>query len=211
MNYSELSQAIQDYCQSAESTFVNNIPIFVRQAEERLQRASRIPDLRKSSTGTTTASNRFLSMPSDFLSAYSVAVINNSSEYSFLLYKDVSFMREAFPTIADEGLPQFYGYWDDDTLILAPTPDASYTMQLNYYYEPTSIVSASTSWYGDNAETALLYGCLIEAYTFLKGDEDIIQLYRERYAEALQDLKVVTEGLNRRDSYRHGDSRVNPT
>lgn len=208
MNYSELSTAIQDYCQSTESTFVTHIPDFVRQTEERLQRSSRIPNLRKSSTGTTTASNRFLSMPSDFLSAYSIAVIDSNSDYQFLIYKDVSFIREAYAATGTEGLPAYYALWDDDTLLLGPTPDDAYTMQLNYYYEPTSIVTASTSWYGDNAESALLYGCLVEAYTFLKGDADLLQLYKQRYEEAVEDMRVVAEGLNRRDSYRHGDRRM---
>jgi hypothetical protein len=211
MNYTELSQAIQDYCQNTESSFVTNIPTFVKQVEERLYRVARIPTLRKSSTGTTTASNRFLAMPTDFLAAYSIAVIDGSGNYDFLLPKDVSFIREAYPTTATESQPKFYALWDENTFLLAPTPDDAYSMQLNYYYEPASIVTSATSWYGDNAETALLYGCLVEAYTYMKGDADILKNYMERYERAVQDMRVLGEGLNRRDSYRSGDARMPST
>jgi len=211
MNYSELTQAIQDYCENDETTFVSNIPVFVRQAEERINRAVQIPDLRRNVTGSLTASNRFLAQPSDFLSVFSLAVVDGDGDYEFLLPKDVNFIREAFPSQSTEAKPQYYGIFDDDTFILAPTPDDSYTVQLHYYYDPPSIVSAGTSWLGDNAETALLYGSLIEAYTFMKGETDLINLYTARYNEAIAQLFNLGEGRNRMDSYRDGEPRARVT
>jgi len=211
MNYSELVQAIQDYCENDETTFVSNIPVFVRQAEERINRAVQIPDLRRNVTGILTASNRFLAQPSDFLSVFSLAVVDGDGDYEFLLPKDVNFIREAFPSQSTEAKPQYYGIFDDDTFILAPTPDDSYTVQLHYYYDPPSIVSAGTSWLGDNAETALLYGSLIEAYTFMKGETDLINLYTARYNEAIAQLSNLGEGRNRMDSYRNGEPRARVT
>jgi len=211
MNYAELVQAIQDYCENDEATFVSQIPTFVRQAEERINRAVQIPDLRKNVTGTLTASNRFLAQPEDFLSVFSLAVIDDDGDYEFLLPKDVNFVREAYPSTSTSGKPQYYAIFDDDTFILAPTPDSGYNVQLHYYYDPESIVTAGTSWLGDNAETALLYGCLIEAYTFMKGESDMIQLYMARYEEALSHLFNLGEGRNRMDSYRNGEPRARVT
>ena len=208
MNYSELVQAIQDYTENDETTFVSQIPTFVRQAEERINRAVQIPDLRKNVTANTTASNRFLAQPSDFLSVFSLSVVDGNGDYEFLLSKDVNFIREAYPSQSTEGKPQYYGIFDDGNFILAPTPDDSYTVQLHYYYDPASIVSTGTSWLGDNAETALLYGSLIEAYTFMKGEQDLIALYGSRYEEAMIQLKELGDGRNKRDSYRNGEPRV---
>ena len=211
MNYSELNQAIQDYTENNETTFVSQIPTFVRQAEERINRAVQIPDLRRNQTGNLTASNRFLAQPSDFLSVFSLAVIDGSGDYEFLLPKDVNFIREAYPSVSTTGKPQYYGIFDDEAFILAPTPDDSYTVQLHYYYDPPSIVDAGTSWLGDNAETALLYGSLIEAYTFMKGEGDLINLYTARYNEAIAQLFNLGEGRNRMDSYRDGEPRARVT
>ena len=211
MNYSELNQAIQDYTENNETTFVSQIPTFVRQAEERINRAVQIPDLRRNQTGNLTASNRFLAQPSDFLSVFSLAVIDGSGDYEFLLPKDVNFIREAYPSVSTTGKPQYYGIFDDEAFILAPTPDDSYTVQLHYYYDPPSIVDAGTSWLGDNAETALLYGSLIEAYTFMKGESDLINLYTARYNEAIAQLFNLGEGRNRMDSYRDGEPRARVT
>jgi len=208
MNYAELVQAIKDYTENEETTFVSQIPTFVRQAEERINRAVMIPDLRKNSTGTLTAGNRFLATPSDFLAVFSLAVIDSNGDYEFLLHKDVNFIREAFTSTSTQAKPQYYGLFDDDTFILGPTPDDTYTAQLSYYYDPASIVSTGTSWLGDNAETALLYGSLIEAYTFMKGEQDIISLYGTRYEEALNQLKELGDGRDKRDSYRNGEPRV---
>lgn len=211
MNYSELNQAIQDYTENDETTFVSQIPTFVRQAEERINRAVQIPDLRRNQTGNLTASNRFLAQPSDFLSVFSLAVVDGSGDYEFLLPKDVNFIREAYPSVSTTGKPQYYGIFDDEAFILAPTPDDSYTVQLHYYYDPPSIVDAGTSWLGDNAETALLYGSLIEAYTFMKGESDLINLYTARYNEAIAQLFNLGEGRNRMDSYRDGEPRARVT
>lgn len=211
MNYSELNQAIQDYTENDETTFVSQIPTFVKQAEERINRAVQIPDLRRNQTGNLTASNRFLAQPSDFLSVFSLAVIDGNGDYEFLLPKDVNFIREAYPSVSTTGKPQYYGIFDDEAFILAPTPDDSYTVQLHYYYDPPSIVDAGTSWLGDNAETALLYGSLIEAYTFMKGEGDLINLYTARYNEAIAQLFNLGEGRNRMDSYRDGEPRARVT
>lgn len=211
MNYTQLVQAIQDYTENDETTFVSQIPTFVKQAEERINRAVQIPDLRRNQTGNLTASNRFLAQPSDFLSVFSLAVIDGNGDYEFLLPKDVNFIREAYPSVSTTGKPQYYGIFDDEAFILAPTPDDSYTVQLHYYYDPPSIVDAGTSWLGDNAETALLYGSLIEAYTFMKGESDLINLYTARYNEAIAQLFNLGEGRNRMDSYRDGEPRARVT
>jgi hypothetical protein len=211
MNYAELFQAIQDYCENDETTFVSQIPTFVRQAEERINRAVQVPDLRRNVTGTLTASNRFLAQPSDFLSVFSLSVIDDDGDYEFLLPKDVNFIREAFPSQSTTSKPQYYAIFDDESFILGPTPDSNYNVQLHYYFDPESIVTAGTSWLGDNAETALLYGSLIEAYTFMKGESDMLQLYKARYDEAMAHLMNLGEGRNRMDSYRNGEPRIQVT
>jgi len=201
MNYSELNQAIQDYTENDETTFVSQIPTFVRQAEERINRAVQIPDLRRNQTGTLTSGDRFLATPSDFLSVFSLSVVDGDGDYEFLL----------FPSQSTQAKPQYYGIFSDDFFILGPTPDSGYTVQLHYYYDPPSIVDASTSWLGDNAETALLYGSLIEAYTFMKGEAELINLYNARYDEAVSQLFNLGEGRNRMDSYRNGEPRARVT
>lgn len=208
MNYAELVQAIKDYTENEETTFVNQIPTFVRQAEERINRSVMLPDLRKNVTGTVTPAFRFLTVPDDYLAVFSMAVIDGDGNYEFLLHKDVNFIREAYPDNATSGKPEYYGLFDEESFILAPTPDTDYTIQLHYYYDPQSIVDAGTSWFGDNAETALLYGSLIEAYTFMKGEQEIMSLYGSRYEEAMIQLKELGDGRNKRDSYRNGEPRV---
>ena len=206
MNYSELTQAIKDYTENTETTFVNNIDDFVRQAEERIYRDVIIPVLKKNATGNMSAGNQYLARPSDFLSTFSLA-ISNSGEYTYLLEKEVNFIREAYPNSSTQGVPKYYAIFDGDSassdgnFIIGPTPDNSYDIELHYYYDPPSIVTASTSWLGDNAETTLLYGSLIEAYTFMKGEPDIIQLYQQRYESAL--LNMASLGVMLRgDIYR---------
>ena len=208
MTYAELTQAIKDYTENTETTFVSQIPTFVRQAEERINRSVLIPELRRNVTGDVTSSNRFLNTPSDFLAVFSMAVIDSSSNYHFLLAKDVNFIREAYPATSTTGQPEYYAIFTDTSFMLAPTPNASYTVQLHYYYDPASIVTSSTSWYGDNAEAVLLYGSLLEAYTFMKGEQDVLALYKSRYDEAISQLYNLGKGLNRSDSYRNGESRV---
>lgn len=207
MNYTELVQAVKDYTENEETTFVSQIPTFVRQAEERINRTVQIPELRRNVTGTVTSSNRFLSTPPDFLAVYSMAVVDGDGDYEFLLPKDVNFIREAYPSTSTSGKPLYYGLFKDDSFILGPSPDQAYTIQLHYYYDPPSIVTSSTSWLGDNAESVLLYGTLIEAYTFMKGESDMIQLYEARYKEAISHLFNLGEGRNRRDSYRNNEPR----
>jgi hypothetical protein len=208
MNYTELTQAIKDYTENTETTFVSQIPTFVRQAEERINRSVLVPELRKNVNANTTSSNRFLAVPSDFLAVFSLAVVDGSSNYHFILPKDVNFIREAYPATGTTGQPEYYAIFDSSNFILAPTPNSNYSVQLHYYYDPASIVTSSTSWYGDNAETALLYGSLLEAYTFMKGEQDVLALYQARYEEAISQLYNLGKGLNRADSYRNGESRV---
>jgi hypothetical protein len=209
MNYTELVTAIQDYTQNEETSFVSNIPNFVGQAEERLNRSIMVPELRKNASGATTNGNWYLARPEDFLSVFSLAVVDSSGDYSFLLDKDVNFIREAYPASSTSGLPQYYAQFDGDygggagNFILGPTPDADYAVELHYYYDPPSIVSTGTSWYGDNAESALLYGSLIEAYTYMKGEADLIQQYTSRYSEALGQLTGV-QIRSTTDEYRDG-------
>jgi len=208
MNYTELTAAIKEYTDNTETTFVNNIPTFVKQTEERIYRSILIPELRKNVTTALTSSNRFLVKPTDHLATFSIAVIDGSDNYAFLLPKDVNFIREAYPATATSGQPVYYAQFDGDNFIVAPTPNSGYTVQLHYYYDPASIVTASTSWLGDNAEATLLYGSLVEAYTFMKGEADIITFYKTRYDEAMAGLQQLADGRNKRDSYRNGEPRI---
>ena len=208
MNYTELTNLIKEYTDNTETTFVNNIPNFVRQAEERAYRSILLPELRRNVTTALTSSNRFLLKPSDFLSVFSFAVVDGSNNYQFLIPKDTSFIREAFPATGTTGLPLYYSHFDGDNFLVAPTPDSGYTVQLHYYYDPPSIVASSTSWLGDNAESTLLYGSLLEAYTFMKGEPDIITFYKTRYEESLAGLQQLADGRNKRDSYRNGEKRI---
>lgn len=209
MNYSELTQALQDYLETSETSFVSNIPNFVRQAEERIYRSVQIPELRKNATASTTSGNQYLARPSDFLSVFSLAVVDGSGNYSYLYDKDVNFIREAYPSSSTSGLPKYYAQFDGDqsgtegNFILGPTPNAIYTVELHYYYDPPSIVVTGTSWLGTNAEAALLYGSLVEAYTYLKGDADMQQLYMDRYTEAMGQLFGI-DVRSKRDDYRDG-------
>ena len=209
MNYSELVQAIQDYTQNEETSFVSNIPTFVQQAEERINRSIMLPEIRKNATAATTSGNQYVARPIDFLSVFSFAVIDGSGDYNYLIDKDVSFIREAYPSSSTSGLPKYYAQFDGDfggdegNFIIAPTPDADYNIELHYYYDPESIVTAGTSWYGTNAEAALLYGSLIEAYTYMKGEADLIALYTGRYKEAMGQLTGI-DIRSDRDEYRNG-------
>jgi hypothetical protein len=209
MNYTQLTAALQDYLETSETSFVSNIPTFVRQAEERIYRSVQIPELRKNATAATTSGNQYLARPSDFLSVFSLAVVDGSGNYSYLYDKDVNFIREAYPGPSTQGLPKYYAQFDGDqtgtegNFILGPTPNSNYTVELHYYYDPPSIVDTGTSWLGTNAETALLYGSLVEAYTYLKGDADMLQLYTNRYNEAMLQLFGI-DLRAKRDDYRNG-------
>ena len=212
MNYSQLTQLIQEYCESTEQSFVANIPTFVQLAEERIYNSVQIPAVRKNSTGTVTADFQYMTLPSDWLSTYSLAVIDPiTGEYEYLLNKDVNYIRAAYPSPTATGKPKYYSIWDNDTMLLGPTPDDDYTLELHYYYYPASIVTAGTSWLGDNFETVLLYGSVREGYVYLKGEQDIMNYYEQKYQESLQLLKRLGDGLDRQDAYRSGQVRVKVT
>ena len=209
MNYSQLSTLIQEYCQSTETSFVANIPNFVQLAEERIYNSVQIPALRKTSTASAVIGNQYMSLPSDWLATFSLAAIHPvTNVYAFLLNKDVNFMRECFTTATTSGAPAYYAVWDNDTMLLGPTPNLAYTLELNYYYYPVSIVDAGTSWLGTNFETVLLYGSLREAYTYLKGEGDMVAAYEQKYQEALAQIDRLGDGLDRQDAYRSGQVRL---
>lgn len=186
-----------------------NIPTFVTLAEERIYNAVQIPAIRRNQIGTLSINNKYLTLPSDWLATFSLAVINpTTNAQEFLLDKDVNFIRQSYPDPDDTGLPKYYAIFDDNTFILGPTPDFNYQVEMHYYYYPPSIVTAGTSWVGDNYENVLLYGTLREAYTYLKGEQDMMAYYEQKYQEAIQQLMRLGDGLNRRDAYRSGQVRV---
>ena len=206
MNYTELKANIQDIC---ETTFTDDqLAMFTQQAEQKIYNTVQIPALRKNVTGTLTSSNKYLSTPTDFLWSYSLAVIDGSGVYHFLLNKDVNFMREAYPNPTDTGLPKHYAYFDDDTFIVGPTPNSSYASELHYGYYPQSIVLAGTTWLGDEFDSALLNGALIEAIRFMKGEPDIVAMYEKMYLQAITLLKSLGDGKLREDAYRSGQFRI---
>ena len=220
MTYTELVNAIQAYTENTESNFVAEIPVFVTQAEQRIYNSVQFPSLRKNVTGLTTQNNKYLSCPGDFLAVYSLAVIDGTGVYEYLLNKDVNFIRQAYPVPTDTGLPRYYALFGPTTtnslsptitnelsFILGPTPDAAYNVELHYYYYPESIVTAGTTWLGDNFDSVLLYGSLVEAYTFMKGETDMVNLYGQKYAEALALAKRLGDGMERQDAYRSGQYR----
>jgi hypothetical protein len=206
--FTTLKTAIQDYTQNTETTFTDQLTRFILNSEERILKECQLDVFRKNSQGTVTSSNRFLTKPTDFLAPFSLSVIN-SSKNEFLLYKHVTFLQDYTPNTSTTGVPQYYADFDDTTFLLAPTPDDGYTMELHYFYRPQSITESSggTSWLGTNAELALLYGALVEAYTFMKGEQDLLALYNSRFQESLQWLKNLGEGENSRDQYRYDSLR----
>lgn len=222
MNYTELSSAIQAYAENTEADFVAEIPVFVQQAEQRIYNSVQFPSLRKNVTGFTTTGNKYLSAPSDFLAAYSLAVVDGAGAYEYLLNKDVNFIRQAYPTPTDTAIPKYYALFgptttsgsnpailDEISFILGPTPDDEYTVELHYYYYPESITTAADgrTWLGDNFDTVLLYGSLVEAYTYMKGEQDMMALYNQKYMEALSLAKRLGDGMERQDAYRSGQYR----
>jgi len=219
MNYTELSNAIQAYTENTEADFVTEIPVFVTQAEQRIYNSVQFPSIRKNVTGAMTINNKYLQCPTDFLATYSLAVINASGEYEYLLNKDVNFIRQAYPQPTDTGIPKYYALFGprsdnaaELTFILGPTPDSGYSSELHYYFYPPSItVSPYTSWLGDNFDTVLLYGSLVEAYTYMKGEQDIMTFYNAKYQEALGLAKRLGDGLERGDAYRDGQTKIRVT
>ena len=212
MNYAALCANIQDI---TENTFTaDQLAMFTQQAEQKIYNTVQIANLRKNVTGATTSTNKYLSCPTDFLSVYSMAVVNATGEYTYLLNKDVNFIREAYPTPTSTGLPKYYAIFGPNStdvnelsFMLGPTPDAAYTMELHYFYYPPSIVTAGTSWLGDNFDSALLNGALVEAIRFMKGEPDIIANYEKLYLLSVQLLKQLGDGKQRQDSYRSGQYR----
>jgi len=222
MNYATLFETIKGYVENdfpntswtdsagtgtVTLTSTEQINTFIQQAEQRIYNMVQLLDLRKNVTGSVTSGNKYLSVPSDWLANFSLAVIDASGNYSYLLNKDVNFIRESFPNPSSTGIPTHYSYFDENSYILGPTPDANYAVELHYFYYPASIVTAGTSWIGDNFDSVLLYGSLLEAYTFMKGEQDVIAGYQKRYDEAMAMLKQLGEGKNRQDMYRSGQVR----
>ena len=214
MNYAALVTAISDYTENTFST--TDMNTFIVQAEQRIYNSVQFPSLRKNVTGTTTINTPYVACPTDFLSAYSMAVYPNNGAYTYLLNKDVNFMREAYPTPSSTGTPKFYALFGPDstnakelTFILGPTPDAAYNVELHYFFYPESIttVSGGQTWLGDNFDTVLLYGTLVEAYIYMKGEDDMMKLYDGKYKEALVLAKRLGDGLERQDAFRSGQYR----
>jgi hypothetical protein len=205
--FTTLKQAIQDYTESSETSFVNNLPTIIKQAEDKILKTVQLPDFRKNVSGSVASGNQYLIMPTDFLTPYSLAIDNSGFEY--LLFKDVNFIRQAYPLTTTQAAPKYYGIFSRTAFILGPTPDSAYDAELHYFHKPTSITESGdgTSWLGTNAQSTLLYGCLIEAYTYLKGDADLMQLYAARYQDALSKLEELGEGYSTTDSYRSGEVR----
>lgn len=206
MNYVELKVNVQDIC---EMTFTEEqLAMFTQQAEQKIYNTVQIPALRRNVTGTLTSGNKYLQTPEDFLYAYSIAVVDFNGAYHYLLNKDVNFLREAYPNPTDTGLPKHYAYFDDDTFIVGPTPDEGYTSELHYGYYPESIVTAGTTWLGDEFDSALLNGALLEAIRFMKGEPDMVATYEKMYLQAITLLKSLGDGKLREDAYRSGQFRV---
>ena len=215
MNYAQLTAAIKGFAENdfpetvGQFTSADQIATFVQNAEQKIYNGVQILALRKNVTGFTTANNKYLSAPVDWLSTFSLAVVDPvTGEYEYLLNKDVNFIRQSFPFPAVTGKPQYYSLWDENTYFLGPTPDAAYQMELHYFYYPESIVTAGTSWLGDNFDTALLYGALIEAAVFMKSEADVVANYSSQFDTAMMLLKQLSEGKNRSDAYRNGQARV---
>ena len=210
MNYTQLYNSITDYIEAGDTEFTDNIPNFVRSAEQKIYNLVQLPAFRKNVTGSITSGNKYLSVPSDYMAVHSLAVIGNdlNTTYYYLINKDVSFIREAFPYPATSGRPTHYALFNEDAFLLGPTPDATYSTELHYFYYPESIVTASTTWLGDNFSNVLLYGSLVEANMFVKGEADMTALYDKQFNEALDSLKVLGDGKNRQDSYRSGQARI---
>ena len=207
MNYTELKTNIEDI---TENSFTDaQLAMFTEQAEQLIYNSVQIPALRKNVTGTTTSGNNYLGTPSDFLWSYSLAVVNGSGVYTFLLNKDVNFMREAYPNPSATGLPKHYAYFDDNTFILGPTPDADYTVELHYGYYPESIVTAGTTYLGDEFDSALLNGALVQAARFMKAEPDLIANYEKLYVQSMTLLRNLGDGKLRKDMYRSGQLRLN--
>ena len=220
MNYTQLSNAIQAYTENTEASFIAEIPVFVQQAEQRIYNTVQFPSLRKNVVGAVSSTSPYLSAPTDFLASYSFAVIDASGNYEYLLNKDVNFIRQAYPNpTTDTGIPKYYALFgptvssgtisNELSFILGPKPNSNYQIELHYYYYPESITTAASgqTWLGDNFDSVLLYGSVVEAYTSLKGETDMMALYNQKYGEALALAKRLGDGMERQDAYRSGQYR----
>ena len=208
MNYTQLNTAIQSFCENYENDFVAAIPTFVKQAEQYIYNTVQLPAIRKNQTANVTAGNHYLALPIDYLAAFSLAIVSPILAQTFLLQKDVNFIRESYPSPSTTGQPKHYAQFDANTFIIGPTPDDSYGVELHYYFYPQSIVDAGTSWVGDNFDSVLLYGSLCEAAIFMKADADILAFYKAHFDAAMGALKTLGDGKDRRDAYRSGQVRV---
>jgi hypothetical protein len=220
VTYVELVANIKSYTENYETEFAASIPVFVTQAETRIYNSVQIPPLRKNVTGIVSSSNKYLSCPLDFLSVFSFAVIDGTGRFEYLLNKDVNFMRAAYPNPSTTGVPQYYALFgptvasgvvsDELSFIVAPTPDAQYDVELHYYYYPESITVAADgrTWLGDNYDPVLLYGALVEAYTYMKGEQDMMLYYQKKFDDALMQLNRLGTGLERGDAYRDGQAKI---
>ena len=205
--YAQLKQAVQDYTENDESTFVANVPLFIRQAEERILKSVQLSLFRKNATASTTSSNKYLACPSDFLAPFSLSLAGSNGDKFFIDFKDPSFLQSYTPDATTTGSPRYYAVFDIDNFLLAPTPDEAYTAELHYFYRPESITAGSdsgTTWLSENAELTLLYGSLVEAYLFMKGEQDIMAYYDKRFTESLSGLKMLGEAKETTDEYRTG-------
>jgi hypothetical protein len=228
MTYAELYANIQAYLENtfpdtylasgATVSTTTQINTFIKQAEQRIYNTVQFPSLRRNVTGFTSANNKYLACPLDFLASYSIAVIDATGNYEYLLNKDVNFIRQAYPQPSDTAIPKYYALFGPSfsdskelSFILGPTPDAQYSMELHYFYYPESIVTAGASWLGDNFDSVLLYGSLVEGYIFMKGEPDIIAGYETKYKEALALAKRLGDGLERGDAYRDGQTKIRVT
>jgi hypothetical protein len=215
MNYTQLTASIKAYAENdfpqavgaGGLTSAEQVARFVQQAEQRIYNSIQFPALRKNVTGSSTVNNKYLATPVDWLATFSLARINADGSYEYLLNKDVNYIREAFPFPAVSGAPTHYAIFDENTFILGPTPDDSYSMELHYFYYPQSITTAGTSWLGDNLDSLLFYGSLLEAAAFMKSDADVIKNYTDRYNEAFIMAKQLGDGKDRQDAYRSGQVR----
>jgi len=205
-----LTDSIKEWTQNDETTFVAEIPFFIKNAEERIFKVVDLEYFRKNATGTMTSGNKFLQKPSDWLGNFSLSFVNSSSENVFLLQKDVNYLQEFHPNPSTTGIPRFYASFDVNNFIIAPTPSSNFTVEVHYYYRPASLTTddSGSTWISTNAPDALLYATLIEAYTFMKGENDLLQLYTARFTEAISRLKIYAEAKENTDAYREGLVRV---
>jgi len=205
--YAQLKQAIQDYTENDESTFVTNLPLFIRLSEERILKMVQLSLFRKNSTASTTNTNQYLACPGDFLAPFSLSLTGSNGDKFFVEFKDPSFLQTYTPDATTTGAPRYYSVFDVDNFLLAPTPDAAYTAELHYFYRPLSLTAggeSGTTWLSKNAELTLLYGALVEAYLFMKGEQDMMQYYDKRFQESMMALKMLGEAKETTDEYRTG-------